>query len=217
MAQRLFIGLSFFDLALVVSPAFAVAVSGLGDCRHVDGVVEPAVAPPGQPEDLVTSRRDFDRRGAVVSGEVVPVGKAADINDVAEHGASHVRPDTEDLGERGARRFDRHLEALFGLPHLSVDAAQVGQEVHGELVAGGLDRSRGLQGRQGTGDLSCSHFLLRMPAGDQVAQQPVQAADHLSTQGAQVPAALGPQLQYSSVILSRHGAQILGPERGDGH
>jgi len=53
----------------------------------------------------------------------------ADVNDVTDHGAGNVRPDAEDLGNRHARRLDCHLEAHFGLSHLGVDAAQVGQQV----------------------------------------------------------------------------------------
>jgi hypothetical protein len=65
--------------------------------------------------------------------------------------------------ERRARRLDRHLEALFGLGHLGVDAAQVGQEVGGELVAGLGDRSGGLQAGQGADGLSCGTSLLGCP------------------------------------------------------
>jgi hypothetical protein len=74
--QRLLVGFSFFGLAVVVGPAFAVAETDLGDDHHVDGVVQPAVAAPGEPEDLVVTRGDFDGRGA-----------------------GHVRPDAEDLGD----------------------------------------------------------------------------------------------------------------------
>ena len=92
-----------------------MAVRDLGDRGHVHGVVELAVAPPRQPEDLVASRGDFDWSGPVVGGEVVPVGKTVDVADITDHGGGYVRPDAEDLGNRGARRLDGHLETLFGL------------------------------------------------------------------------------------------------------
>jgi hypothetical protein len=62
-APRFFVGLAFLDLAVVIGPALAVAETDLGDRGHVDGVVEPTVAPPRQPENLVASRGDLE--GAV--------------------------------------------------------------------------------------------------------------------------------------------------------
>ena len=51
-AQGLFRCLAFGQFPRVVGAARAVAVADLGDCGHVDGVVEPPVAAPGQPVDL---------------------------------------------------------------------------------------------------------------------------------------------------------------------
>ncbi len=98
--------------------------SDLGDRHHVHNVVEFAVAPLREPEDLVASRGDFDRGGSILGGEVVPVGKMADVADVADYGGGHIGPHAENLSDARARRFARHLEALFVLPHLGVDAAQ---------------------------------------------------------------------------------------------
>jgi hypothetical protein len=54
-AQCFFVAFAFLDLAVVISPAFAVAKTHLGDRCHVHGVVQPAVAAPGQAEHLVAS------------------------------------------------------------------------------------------------------------------------------------------------------------------
>ncbi len=51
-AQCLFVGLALLELALVIGAAVAVAVGHLGDSCHVDGMVELAVAPPGETENL---------------------------------------------------------------------------------------------------------------------------------------------------------------------
>jgi CubicO group peptidase (beta-lactamase class C family) len=47
--------------------------------RHFDGVVDPAVAAPGQPVDLARPGRHLDRGGVVVGGEVIPAGGASDV------------------------------------------------------------------------------------------------------------------------------------------
>jgi hypothetical protein len=52
-AHCLFVGLALLQLALVIGAAVAVAVGHLGDSGHVDGMVELAVAPPGETENLV--------------------------------------------------------------------------------------------------------------------------------------------------------------------
>jgi hypothetical protein len=51
-AQGFFAGLAFGPFLVVVGAARAVLVPDLGDRGHVDRVVEPAVAAPGQPVDL---------------------------------------------------------------------------------------------------------------------------------------------------------------------
>src|SRR5215831_10260214 len=70
-AQGLFAGLAFGQFLVVVGAARAVPVADLGDRGHVDGVVDPAVAAPGQPVDLPLARGNLDRGGAVPGGEVV--------------------------------------------------------------------------------------------------------------------------------------------------
>jgi hypothetical protein len=48
-AQRFLAGLALGQFLLVVGAARAVPVTDLGDRDHMDGVVEAAVAAPGQP------------------------------------------------------------------------------------------------------------------------------------------------------------------------
>ena len=76
-AQGFFAGLAFGQFLLVVGVALAVPVADLGDRGHVDGVVEPAVAAPGQPPDLAAAGGHLDGGGAVAGGDVVPVREAS--------------------------------------------------------------------------------------------------------------------------------------------
>ncbi|MDT4984011.1 MAG: hypothetical protein QOF95_1501, partial [Pseudonocardiales bacterium] len=102
-AQRALAGHPFGELLVVVGAAFGVAVADLGDRDHVDRVVELPVPAAGEPVDLAVTRGDLDRCGAVVGGEVVAVGEAVDVADVAEHRAGDDRPDAPDVGDGGAR------------------------------------------------------------------------------------------------------------------
>src|SRR6516162_3646906 len=77
-------GLAFGPFLVVVGAAGAVLVADLGDRGHMDGVVEAAVAAPGQPVDFPAARGDLDRGGAGVGGEVIPVREAGDVADVAD-------------------------------------------------------------------------------------------------------------------------------------
>jgi len=83
-AQGLFRGLAVGQLLVVVRAALAVPVADLGDRHHVDGVVEAPVSAPAQPVDLALAGGHLDRRGAVVSGEVVPAAEAGHVADVAD-------------------------------------------------------------------------------------------------------------------------------------
>jgi hypothetical protein len=113
--------------------------------------------------------------------------------------------------------LDRYVEALLRVAHLGVDVAHVLQELRPELVASQGHGSHWLHATQGTRRLSCGYFFLGVPAGDQVAEHSVQTAGHLGPQGAQVPAALGPQFQYGHMVLGCHVAPVFGPERSNGH
>jgi len=133
-AEGFLAGLAFGSFLVVVGAAVAVPVADLGDRGHVDGVVHPAVAAPGEPEDGPPAGRGLDRCGAVVGGEVVAVGEPGDVGDVADDGGGDHRADAEELGQGGARGPDRGGDLSAGLPQLGVEAAQV-VEVF-EFVAG---------------------------------------------------------------------------------
>src|SRR5213076_3375572 len=122
-------GHSVGDLLVVVGAALAAAVADLADRGHMDDVVQLPVPAPGQPVDRPVAGGDLDRGGAVVGGEPVAVREAADVAHVAEHRASHDRPDAVDVGDRGSGGGHRLRGAAPGLTALGIDALQVGNEV----------------------------------------------------------------------------------------
>ena len=87
-------------------------------------MVEPSVAAPGQLVNLAAARRHLDRCGAVTGREAVPVVKAGDVADLADHRDCDDGAGAEDLGERGAGGPDGDSEFLLGITHLCIDAAQ---------------------------------------------------------------------------------------------
>ncbi len=105
---------------------------------------------------------------------------------------------------------------LLGLAQLGVEAAQVGEELGGELAAG----QRNSAGRgdllEDAGGLGCGD-LLRVTAGDQVAEHRVQPAGDLVAGPGQVPVPLGPDLQHRGVVLGGHRAPGRGAQRRDRH
>jgi hypothetical protein len=66
--ERLFVGLAFSDLLVVVGAAVAVPLADLSDRGHVDRVVQAPIAAPGQPVDLPVAGGHLNRGGAVVGG-----------------------------------------------------------------------------------------------------------------------------------------------------
>ena len=114
---------AFGDLAVVVGAAGGAVVADLGDGGHVDGVVELAVAAPGEPVDLAVAGGRLDRGGAVVGGEVVAGGESVDVADVAEHGRGDDGADAVDLGDRGRRAGDGAGSAPSDLAALRIDPA----------------------------------------------------------------------------------------------
>jgi hypothetical protein len=82
--QRLFMGLSLGHFLVVVGAALAVLVPELGYRGHVDRMVDTPVAAQRQAVDLPVPGGHFDRRGAVIGGEVIAPGKPGTIADVAD-------------------------------------------------------------------------------------------------------------------------------------
>jgi hypothetical protein len=108
------------------------------------------------PVDLPAAGGHLDRGGAVVGGEVVPASEPEHLADVADHGAGDDRADAEQAGQAGAGGFDRHGQFLVGVAQLGIQAADVGEELGGQLAAGVGDRIRwpqlwsaGFEGRCG--------------------------------------------------------------------
>src|SRR6185369_5461157 len=101
--QRLFAGFPLGRFLVVAGAALAVLVPELGYRGHVDGVADTPVAAQRQAVDLPVSGGHFDRRGAVIGGEVITPGEPGNIADVADDGPGDHRADAEDLREAGVR------------------------------------------------------------------------------------------------------------------
>ena len=95
-----------------------------------------------QPVDLARAGGHLDRRGAVISGEVVPATEAGHVADVADDGGSDDGADAEQPGQAGASRLHGSGGRRAGLADLGIDAAQVIEERRGELAARGRHRVR---------------------------------------------------------------------------
>jgi len=166
-AQRFFAGLALGQLLVVVGAARAVLVPDLGDRGHVDRVVEPAVAAPGQPADLPAAGGHLDGRGAVAGGEVIPVREAGHVPDVAGNHGGDDRAGPEQPGQAGPRRGDRGGELLPGLADRRAGAAQIHGELGGELPAGRRHRACWRDRCQDLTGLACGD-LLAEAAGHQL-------------------------------------------------
>jgi len=103
----------------------------------VDGVAGPPVPAPREPVDLPVAGGHLDRRGAVAGGEVISVSEAGHLADLADRRGRDDGADAEQPGQRGAGGPDGGGELLLGIAHLGIDAAQVRQELGGELTAVG--------------------------------------------------------------------------------
>ena len=95
---------------------------------------------------------------------------------------------------------DHDSQFFLRLAQLAVEAAQVGQELAGELVPGPGDRAGRRDLAEDASGLSCGD-LLGDAAGDQAAQHRVQAAGDLRAAAGQVTPALGPDLQHRRVVI----------------
>jgi hypothetical protein len=100
--QGLLVSLSLGHFLVVAGAALAVLVPELGYRGHVDRVVDTPVPAQRQPVDLPVPGGHFDRRGAVIGGEVISPGEPGNVADVADDGPGDHRADAEDLREAGA-------------------------------------------------------------------------------------------------------------------
>jgi len=96
---------------------------------------------------------------------VIPVREPEYLAGVADHGAGDHRADTEQAGQAGSGGFHRSGQLLVALAQLGVQAADVGQELGGQVASRLGSRARG-------GD------LLEDPGGRPGADLPADAAGH---------------------------------------
>jgi hypothetical protein len=129
--------------------------------------------------DLAVAGGRFDWRSAVIGGEVITAGKPRDVADVAQDGGGDDGTDPVDLGHGGRGRGDLSSKAPFHLAALRVDAAQIDDQVMGELEPGVGDRAVHCETVQDVNRLSCRDFSAES-AGHKIAQHCVQSAHHLS-------------------------------------
>jgi hypothetical protein len=139
---------------------------------------------------------------------VVPVREPEYLAHVADHGAGDDWADTEQASQAGARGPDRGGQLLVGLAQLGVQAAEVGQELGGQLAARLGSWARGGDLLEDPGGLPGAD-LPADAAGHQVAQHRVQSAAGLVTGPGQVTVPFRPDLQYHGVVLGDHRAPGL--------
>ena len=90
---------------------------------------------------------------------MVPAGEAGDVADAGDDGGGDDRPDAEDLGDGCPGSLDRCCELVLGVAYRRVDAAQVRQEVGGELAAGCFNRVLRCDRGEDLGGLACGDPL----------------------------------------------------------
>ena len=147
---------------------------------------------------------------------MVPAGKAGHVADVADDDGGDDGADTVQPGQARPGGLDGDGELLAGLADPGVDATQVLGERRGELAAGRLHRPRWCDRLQEPGGCSCGDRL-GDTTGDQLAQHRMQSAGDLGAAAAQVPVALGPDLQHRRVIIGPDVPNAGRPQRGNGH
>jgi len=130
--------------------------------------------------------------------------------------AAMTGPDPEQPGQAGPGRLDGGGELRPGLADPGVDAAQGIDEGHGELAAGCGHRVRRCDRSEDLCGLACGDRLADAPR-NQLAQHGMQPADDLGTAAAQVPVALGPDLQHRRVIIGPDLPDAGRAQRGDRH
>src|SRR5258707_807592 len=80
--------------------------------------------------------------------------EAGDVADIADGDGRHDGADPEELGRGRLRSGDHSGDPFLGVAHLGVDAAQVFDELEGELVSGRLDCPSGLDAVEQSGRLN---------------------------------------------------------------
>ncbi len=115
-------------------------LADLTDGGEVDGVVEMAVAPLGEAMHGPFTRGELDGRSAVVGRLAIAVSEAADVSGVADHRAGVDGPDAEQVCETRALRSDRQADPAVGVGELGMEAADVGEELEGQVAIASAPR-----------------------------------------------------------------------------
>jgi hypothetical protein len=165
------------------------------------------------PVDHPATRGELDGRGAVVGREGVPTGEAPDVASEPDHLRGDDGSDTEELGERSARRSHCLVDPPVRDLELSVETTHFVQELSGKLVADLLGRSLRSHRLQEAlhvrnADLLCDS------AGCDLEQQGVETADHPVAQASDLDVALGVHPQHLGVVGRHDRSELRSPKGG---
>ena len=142
---------SFFVLPSVTSvevgAALAVRLSELADGGQVQRLVQVPVAACREAVDGAAAGAELDGCGAVVGGVAVAVREPVDVTGEADEHRRDDRPDAEHVGQGRPRGSDRSADALVRCLELFVEAADVGEELDGQVETDLLGGCGDLAGR----------------------------------------------------------------------
>ncbi|HEY2305091.1 MAG TPA: hypothetical protein VGI05_04345 [Streptosporangiaceae bacterium] len=126
--QRFFRGLALAAFLLVIQAARGGWVADLGDCHHVQCVVDPPVPGAGQAVADLVSGGDIDRRGAVVAGEGVLGGEPGHVTHFGQDPPGDHLADAEQAGQAGTGRGDQGGDLRAEVLDPRVQGADAGEE-----------------------------------------------------------------------------------------
>ena len=132
----------------------------LADRGHVDRVVELAVPAFGEPMHDAAAGGELDRGGAVVGGVVIAVAEPGDVAGVADEHPAMIGPTPNRSVSDVARCADGVADPFVRRLELAVEAADVVEELDGQVVADLLDRRR--RGEWSRGSRSTSEALISL-------------------------------------------------------
>src|SRR5215203_91436 len=115
----------------MVRPAAHVIAASLADSDHVHDLVESAVAGKREPVPDHLSAGSFNWRHACVGSEVSLAREARNVADYCYYLRCQDRPDTEDLGERGAGGLHLNSDALVKPRYPPIESAHVSHQLGG--------------------------------------------------------------------------------------
>ena len=139
--QSLTFGLALSDLAFEVGAAFAVLVSELCDCGHVDRRVQRAVPASRQTMNRSSTGGELDRSCAGVRSEVITIAEPTDVTGVADQDRRSHWTNSEQVGHRCRRCGNSRTDPFVRQLQLDVEPTNVVEEIVGQVVADLLDSS----------------------------------------------------------------------------